>query len=172
VWVLKTAKDHPNTLTVTACHPKKDLSQLLPAGLSWRSIIERSVSVSPALGKGVVVDRCDLRRDGDVLAGVEVARSRRTRRRGLLGRDGIDGVLVLTRARQVHTIGMRFSIDVAWCDRRGTVVRVATLQPNRVGAWVRRSRNVLEAEAGRFEAWGLRVGDRLTWDDSTRTCRS
>jgi sortase A len=26
VWVLKTAKDHPNTLTLTACHPKLDLS--------------------------------------------------------------------------------------------------------------------------------------------------
>ena len=26
VWVLDTAKDHPNTLTLTACHPKLDLS--------------------------------------------------------------------------------------------------------------------------------------------------
>lgn len=26
VWVLNTAKDHPNTLTLTACHPKLDLS--------------------------------------------------------------------------------------------------------------------------------------------------
>jgi sortase A len=26
VWVLKTATDHPNTLTLTACHPKKGLS--------------------------------------------------------------------------------------------------------------------------------------------------
>ena len=103
-----------------------------------------------------------------MLAGAEVARSHRARRRGLLGRDGIDGVLVLPRARQVHTVGMRFAIDVAWCDCQGMVIRVATLQPNRVGAWVRRSRTVLEAEAGRFEAWGLRIGDRLTWDAGRR----
>jgi sortase A len=27
VWVLKTATDHPNTLTLTACHPKTDLTK-------------------------------------------------------------------------------------------------------------------------------------------------
>jgi uncharacterized membrane protein (UPF0127 family) len=77
-------------------------------------------------------------------------------------------VLVLPRTRQVHTIGMRFAIDVAWCDRHGTVLRVATLPPNRVWAWVRRSRTVVEAEAGRFDRWGLHVGDRLAWEDGCR----
>ena len=79
-----------------------------------------------------------------------------------------DGVLVLPGTRQVHTVGMRFAIDVAWCDEQGTVVRVATLAPNRLGAWVRRARTVLEAEAGRFDEWGLRVDDRLAWDEAPR----
>ena len=83
----------------------------------------------------------------------------------MLGRDGIDGVLVLSKARQVHTFGMRFAIDVAWCDGDGVVVRVATLSPNAVSAWVRRARAALEAEAGMFDRWGLCVGDRLTWCD-------
>ena len=56
-------------------------------------------------------------RDGTVLASVEVARSRAARRKGLLGRDGIDGALLLTPARSVHTLGMRFDIDVAFLDR-------------------------------------------------------
>lgn len=106
-----------------------------------------------------------LRRNGDVLARTEVARSRGARRRGLLGRDGIDGVLVLSKARQVHTFGMRFAIDVAWCDDDGLVVRVGTLSPNRMSRWVRRSCTVLEAEAGAFDLWGLCLGDRLTWHD-------
>ena len=35
---------------------------------------------------------------------------------GLLGRDGIEGALLLRPARSVHTLGMRFAIDVAFCD--------------------------------------------------------
>ena len=103
-------------------------------------------------------------RDGKVLATVESADSRRRRRRGLLGRDGIDGVLQL-RARSVHTVRMRFSIDVAFCDTRGPgelrVVRVVTLKPNRVTRPSIRGRIALEAEAGAFRRWNVRAGDRL-----------
>ena len=62
-------------------------------------------------------------RDGEVLASVEVAESRRDRRVGLRGRDGVDGVLRI-RARSVHTVGMRFPIDVA-SVRRPTTARCA-----------------------------------------------
>ena len=60
-------------------------------------------------------------RGDDVLAAAEVAVTRKVRRRGLLGRDHIDGVLVLRPCRQVHTFGMQFPIDVAFCDRYGFV---------------------------------------------------
>jgi uncharacterized protein len=103
-------------------------------------------------------------RDGKVLATVETAGTRRERRRGLLGRDGIDGVLRL-RARSVHTVRMRFPIDVAFCDPRSRgelrVVRVVTLRPNRVTRLSVRRRVALEAEAGSFRRWGVRPGDRL-----------
>ena len=50
-----------------------------------------------------------LMREGEVLAAVEIAASRRARNKGLLGRDGIDGALLLPSARLgVHSIGMRF----------------------------------------------------------------
>ena len=74
-----------------------------------------------------------------VVASVEVAVTRRARRRGLLGRDGIEGALLLEPARSVHTVGMRFPIDVAFLARDGTVLddgpglsggpSVATSQP-------------------------------------------
>lgn len=89
---------------------------------------------------------------------VEVAGTRAQRRRGLLGRDAIDGVLVLEPCRQVHTIGMRFAIDVAFVGRAGRVLRVVTMRPGRVSRVVWRSRFVLEAEAGAFMAWGIRPG--------------
>ncbi len=102
-----------------------------------------------------------LLRDGDVLATLEVAGTRRSRRRGLLGRDGIDGALMLRPARSVHTLGMRFAIDVAFCDAELVVLRTTTMRPGRVGRPVLRSRCVIEAEAGAFGRWGLRPGDHL-----------
>ena len=70
-----------------------------------------------------------LLRDGEVLASLEVADDRRARRKGLLGRDGIDGALLLVPARSVHSIGMRFPIDVAWLDGDLTVLRTVRLAP-------------------------------------------
>jgi uncharacterized protein len=100
-------------------------------------------------------------RDGDVLASAEVARTRRERVRGLLGRDGIDGALVLRPCRHVHTIGMRFPLDVAFCDHDGRVVRTCTLARWRLSPIVRRAAWVVEANAGAFGRWGLRAGDTL-----------
>jgi uncharacterized protein len=103
-------------------------------------------------------------RDGEVLASVEVAESRRDRRVGLRGRDGVDGVLRI-RARSVHTVGMRFPIDVAFCSEAddGTlrVVRVVTVGRNRVTRPCLRGPVALESEAGSFRRWGVRRGSRL-----------
>jgi uncharacterized membrane protein (UPF0127 family) len=100
-------------------------------------------------------------RDGEVLATAEVARTRRERARGLLGRDGFTGALVFRRCRQVHTIGMRFAIDVAFCRDDGVVLRASTLKQWRLSPLVWRSSFVIEAEAGAFERWGLRIGDQI-----------
>jgi uncharacterized protein len=102
-----------------------------------------------------------LLRDGEVLASLEVAGSRRARSRGLLGRDGVDGALLLRPCRSVHTVGMRFPIDVAFCDDELRVLRVVTMPRHRLSRLVWRSRAVIEAEAGAFARWGLRPGDQL-----------
>ncbi|KAK1181815.1 DUF192 domain-containing protein [Streptomyces sp. NBS 14/10] len=93
---------------------------------------------------------------------LEVAASYRARTRGLLGRDGVTGALLLTPASSVHTFGMRFAIDVAYLDRRLTVLAVRTMRPGRLGLPRPRARHVLEAEAGAMERWGLRAGARVT----------
>lgn len=89
---------------------------------------------------------------------LEIAASYRTRRRGLLGRDGIDGALLITPCNSVHTFGMRFAIDVAYLDRRLRVVGVHTLRPGRMPLPRLRARHVLEAEAGAMAGWGVRRG--------------
>jgi hypothetical protein len=102
-----------------------------------------------------------LLRDGEVLASLEIADTRATRRRGLLGRDGIEGALLLRPARSVHSFGMRFPLDVAWCDRELRVLRVTRLPRQRLTRAVLRSHAVIEAEAGSFASWGLVPGDQL-----------
>jgi uncharacterized membrane protein (UPF0127 family) len=102
-----------------------------------------------------------LLRDGEVLASLTIASSRADRRRGLLGRDGLDGALLIERARSVHTFGMRFPIDVAFCDDDLVVRRTVALRPGRVTRPVRGAHSAIEAEAGAFATWGLVVGDEL-----------
>jgi hypothetical protein len=99
--------------------------------------------------------------DDEVLAAAEVAASRAERRRGLLGRDQIDGVLVLEPCRAVHTIRMRMPIDVIWCAADGRVLRIATMKPGRVSRPVLRARFVIEAATGAADRWRLGVGDDL-----------
>ena len=106
-----------------------------------------------------------LLRDGAVLANAEIAGTYTERMRGLLGRSGYEGAFVLPRTRSVHSLGMRFAIDVAFLDRQLCVVDIVSLVPWRLSLPRWRARTVLEAEAGAFERWGLRTGDQLELHD-------
>ncbi|MCY4272662.1 MAG: DUF192 domain-containing protein [bacterium] len=99
--------------------------------------------------------------DDRVLATVEFATSLRERTLGLLGRSGFEGALLLRPALSVHTLGMRFPIDVAFLDRDLVVLKTATMGRHRIGLPVWRARAVLEAEAGSLARWGIKPGDRL-----------
>ena len=96
-----------------------------------------------------------------MLASLEVAETPSARARGLLGREGVDGAILLRPARSVHTVGMRFAIDVAHLDDSLRVLRVTRMARHRIGRPVRGARAVLEADAGCFERWDLSVGDEL-----------
>ena len=102
-----------------------------------------------------------LLRDGEVLAAVDEAATFRDRLRGLLGQDGVDGALLIRPARSIHTIGMRFAIDVAFCNDDLVVVDMCTVRPNRLCRPRFRASAVIEAEAGAFERWRLALGDQL-----------
>jgi uncharacterized protein len=102
-----------------------------------------------------------LLRGGEVLASLEIAETFRPRLVGLLGRSGIEGALLIRPARAVHSLGMRFPLDVAYLDAELRVLRTRHLPRHRVALPVPRARCVLEAEAGAFAAWGLVEGDEL-----------
>lgn len=99
--------------------------------------------------------------DGQPVARVEIAASPERRTRGLLGRDGLDGALLLSPCSGVHTFRMRFPIDVAFVDKSWTVLAVVPMKRNRLGRFRLRARHVIEAEWGAFGRWGLHAGSRV-----------
>ena len=99
--------------------------------------------------------------DGNVVAAVELAGSFRARSRGLLGRDGIEGAILISPSSAVHTLHMRFPIDVAHLTRDLRVLSVVGMKRNRFGMIRPRARHVLEAEWGAFDRWGIRPGSQL-----------
>ena len=102
-----------------------------------------------------------LLRDGEVLAALEVTESRRERIQGLLEREGISGAILITPAHSVHSVGMQFPIDVAFCDKDLVVLRTVCLRPGRITRPSLKGRSVIEAEKGAFDRWRLRPGDKL-----------
>ncbi|MEU0413967.1 DUF192 domain-containing protein [Streptomyces griseorubiginosus] len=98
---------------------------------------------------------------GEVRVPLEIATSYRARTRGLLGRDAVEGALLLSPANSVHTFRMRIPIDVAYLDRRLRVIAVRTMQPGRLGLPRLRARHVVEAGAGVMAGWGVGVGVRV-----------
>ena len=76
----------------------------------------------------------NVRSGGSIAERVAVARGMWGRMRGLLGRPSLgqgEGLL-LQPCNGVHTVGMRYPIDILFLDRRGRVARaVHALQPGR-----------------------------------------
>jgi uncharacterized membrane protein (UPF0127 family) len=94
---------------------------------------------------------------------VEVAVTRRARRKGLLGRTEFAGssALVLAPCLAIHTMFMRFPIDLVFVDGDGRALRTV---PN-LGPWRMAvepfAHAVIELPAGSLAERPVRVGDRL-----------
>ncbi len=99
--------------------------------------------------------------EGTVLASLERADSFARRTIGLLGRKDFDGALLLERTKSVHTFGMKFPIDVAFCDEEMRVLRIVTVPGRRVTKMHLGAKYAIETEAGRFRHWQINVGDQL-----------
>ena len=92
---------------------------------------------------------------------VEIAVSRRARRRGLLGRMRLDAneALILVPCAAIHTMFMRFPIDVIFVNREGRAVRIVSrMRPWRIAVCTT-ARGVIELAAGTVERRDIRVGD-------------
>ena len=94
-----------------------------------------------------------------VIASATVAETRVQRMRGLIGAREGEFAFVLPKCRWVHSVGMRYPIDVGYLDADSRLVRVQRLEPMRMSLPVPGARTVVEARAGSFARWGLQLGD-------------
>jgi uncharacterized membrane protein (UPF0127 family) len=94
---------------------------------------------------------------------VEVAVTRRDRRKGLLGRSGLDpgSALIIAPCFSIHTMFMRFDIDVVFADEDGRVVKVMHDMTRWRIAIEPTAHAVVEFPAGSLRDRQIKVGDRL-----------
>lgn len=95
-----------------------------------------------------------------------VAETHWSRLRGLLGTSEGDfrngSGLWIRPCRGVHTLAMRFPIDVVYLDRAGTVVHLEReLRPWRFAPVRMQAASVLEVPRNTVAATGTAVGDRI-----------
>lgn len=101
---------------------------------------------------------------GTILADrADVADTAATRNRGLLKRTGLDqgeGLWIVP-CEGVHTIGMKFLIDVVFLNRKKKVLKIRPAMKKWRMAVCLRGHSVLELPPGACEASQTRVGDQL-----------
>jgi len=74
--------------------------------------------------------------------------------------------LLLSPCHSVHTIGMRYPIDLIFMDKDGRVVKcVKNLLPFRAAS-AKMAHYTLELPIGSISAAGVIVGNRFTWSTS------
>jgi len=92
---------------------------------------------------------------------------------GLIGRASVPAgfALGLVGCDQIHTFGVRFSLDVAYCDREGKVLlAIRDLPPNRIAPRARGAAIVWEMPAGTLDGC-VQPGESLLWETERKPPR-
>jgi uncharacterized membrane protein (UPF0127 family) len=88
-----------------------------------------------------------------------------TRSRGLLGQKCINEneAMWIVPCKGVHTIGLRFAIDVIFLDKGNRVIyMIPHMKKNRISPVKPRAQSVLELSPGTIHATGTEIGDQLS----------
>ena len=100
---------------------------------------------------------------GTILAErVVFCRTLKSRLVGLINRPFLESgsALVLPRCNSIHTLFMRFSIDVLFLDERGKVVgKIETMAPFRISPLFWQARQAIELPANTLENTATSIGD-------------
>lgn len=87
-----------------------------------------------------------------------------SRLKGLLGTRTLhdNRGIWLKPCKSIHTMGMCYSIDVLFLDKKNSILKIAKqVKPFRFRLGPKYTKSVLELAAGSVEKMGLNIGDRL-----------
>jgi uncharacterized protein len=92
-----------------------------------------------------------------------VADTMKTRMVGLLGRKGMDPgeALIFPKNWSIHTLFMRFKIDVIFLDKEGAVKKIVRRMPAYRFAWSPGARDTIEMTGGALDESDVVVGHKL-----------
>ena len=108
---------------------------------------------------------CLKKSDITLFSSVDLADSLFVRMKGLLGRRSlpVGKAILLTPCNSIHTLLMRFHIDVIFLNKHGEVLKIVKdLPPHRFAFGGRYARSAIEMETGWFDWSTLCIGDELT----------
>lgn len=96
----------------------------------------------------------------------QIADTSKTRKVGLLKHHGLERGegLWITPCEGVHTVGMRFSIDVVFLDKKHKVVKIRAAMPRWRMAACLWAHSVLELPSGTAAATQTATGDQLEFE--------
>ncbi len=99
---------------------------------------------------------------------IAIADTSMTRLVGLLGKCGLgpgEGLLIVP-SQAIHTVAMRFAIDVVFVDRKWQVIHLSpAVAPFRMTGLHWRARSVLELPAGVIAQTLTSIGDELSIEE-------
>ncbi|MHB1125744.1 MAG: DUF192 domain-containing protein [Bacillota bacterium] len=106
----------------------------------------------------------NINQDSCLASRVELALTFVKRLVGLLGRRELaDGsAMYISPCNSVHTVAMRFPIDVMFIDSNYQVIKIMHhMRPNQFSPIIRKAVAVVELPAGTLKASGTKIGDLI-----------
>jgi uncharacterized membrane protein (UPF0127 family) len=74
--------------------------------------------------------------------------------------------MLIDDCRLVHTVGMRYSLDLIFLDHLGRVCKMlGTVAPGRLAGSFS-AQSTLELAPGTLSQWDLKIGDTLVWREA------
>ncbi len=88
------------------------------------------------------------------------------RLKGLLGEKKLMGWqgVVLVGSKQIHTLGMKFPIDIVVMDKENRVIDfVGNFQPNRISRFYRNAKYIIELGVGEENKKLFKIGEKIVF---------
>lgn len=105
--------------------------------------------------------------DKVICTDVENANNFIKRFKGLMGRESLDEGkgLLLDPCNQIHTFGMKFSIDALTLDKNGAIIYIdKCVESGKVRKFVSKGKKVLELPSGTADKYMLQVGQIISME--------